>query len=68
MRIQGKLPEGHVVLCNRGHEEHSFIVRNLGISVECPRCGSTKLSTDLVTEYTLPQMLDDHAAKSEAGA
>ncbi len=53
VKIEGKLPEGHVVLCDNDHEEHSFIVQNLNVSVECPRCGTTALSTNLVTEYTL---------------
>ena len=53
VRIEGKLPEGYVVLCGNGHEEHSFVVQNLNVSVECPRCGMTALSTNLVTEYTL---------------
>ena len=53
VEIEGKLPEGYVVLCGNGHEEHSFIVQNLNVSVECPRCGMTAVSTNLVTEYTL---------------
>ncbi len=53
VKIEGKLPEGYVVLCDNGHEEHSFIVQNLNVSVECPKCGTTALSTNLVTEYTL---------------
>ena len=61
VRIEGKLPGGHVVLCGNGHEEHSFVVRNLNVSVECPRCGTTALSTSLVTEYTL-RVPDDRVA------
>ncbi len=53
MKIEGKLPEGYVVLCDNDHEEHSFIVQNLNVSVECLKCGTTALSTNLVTEYTL---------------
>ncbi len=53
MRIEGKLPEGYVVLCDNDHEEHSFLVQHLNVSVECPRCGTTALSTNLVTEFTL---------------
>ncbi len=53
MRIEGKLPEGYVVLCDNGHEEHSFLVQRLNVSVECPSCGTTGLSTNLVTEFTL---------------
>ncbi len=58
MRIEGKLPEGYVVLCDDGHEEHSFLVQNLNVSVECPRCGTTELSPNLVTEYTLRPRCD----------
>ncbi len=58
VKIEGKLPEGYVVLCDNGHEEHSFIVQNLSVSVECPRCGMTAVSTNLVTEYTLRARCD----------
>ncbi len=58
MRIEGKLPEGYVVLCDNGHEEHSFVVQNLSVSVECPKCGTTALSTDIITEYTLRARCD----------
>ncbi len=53
VEIEGKLREGYVVLCGNGHEEHSFIVQNLNVSVECPKCGMTAVSTNLVTEFTL---------------
>lgn len=51
MYLDGKIPEGYVVLCAPSGEAHSFIVRRLGPSVECPRCGRTALSTNLVTSY-----------------
>ncbi len=57
VRIEGKLPDGYVVLCDNDHEEHSFIVQNLNVSVECPRCGMTAVSTNLVTEYTLRRLV-----------
>ena len=63
MRIEGKLPEGYVVLCDNGHEEHSFIVQNLNVSVECPRCGMTAVSTNLVTEYTLRARYDQSVSR-----
>ena len=51
MEIDAKLAEGYVILCNSKAEEHVFIVRNLGPAVECPKCGSTALSSDLATDY-----------------
>ncbi len=58
VKIEGKLPEGYVVLCDNDHEEHSFLVQHLNVSVECPRCGTTALSTNLVTEFTLRTRCD----------
>jgi hypothetical protein len=51
MRIDARLPEGHVVLCVGGGGEHSFLVRRLGLSVECPHCGQTALSVHLVSDF-----------------
>ena len=51
MHIDAKLANGYVILCDRTGEDHVFIVRNLGPSVECPKCGSTALSGDLATEF-----------------
>lgn len=51
LSVVGKLPEGYVILCELGGEEHSFLTRTLGISVECPHCGATRCSADLAQEY-----------------
>jgi hypothetical protein len=51
MRIDARLPEGHVVLCNGGDSEHSFLVHRLGLSVECPNCGRIALSVHLVADF-----------------
>src|SRR5262245_40993466 len=51
LSIEGKLPEGYVIVCNRRGDEFSFLVRNLGLSVECPHCGTTVESTDLALQY-----------------
>lgn len=51
MRIDGRLPEGLVVLCPRC--DVAFLVPRLGLSVECPTCGATELGTDLMTEFLL---------------
>lgn len=51
MIVDAKLPEGYVVLCTRKHEEHVFLVKNLAPSFECPRCGNTALSVDLLTDF-----------------
>ena len=54
MFIDGKLPQGDVVICSHDHPTHSFLVRRLGLSVECPGCGCTALSTDLAAAFLAP--------------
>jgi hypothetical protein len=51
MYLDGKIPEGFVVLCAPNGEAHSFIIRRLGPSVECPHCGRTALSANLIAAY-----------------
>lgn len=53
MRIELRLSEGHRIRCAHGHV---FVVRALGPSVECPKCGETALSTDLATAFFVGQM------------
>ncbi|NNG03065.1 MAG: hypothetical protein HKM95_03070 [Inquilinus sp.] len=50
MHIESMSSNGYVIRCERGH---SFRVRTLGPSVECPKCGQTALSADLTTAYYL---------------
>jgi hypothetical protein len=54
MYIDGKVPEGYVVICAPARSdgpEHSFLCRRLGPSVECPMCGQIALSVDLVADF-----------------
>jgi hypothetical protein len=51
LSVAGKLPEGYIILCELDGDEHSFLAKKLGISVECPHCGATRCSTDLAQEY-----------------
>jgi hypothetical protein len=51
LSVIGKLPEGYIILCELDGDEHSFLRRTLGISVECPHCGTTRCSTELAQEY-----------------
>jgi hypothetical protein len=51
MILDGRLPQGYVVVCTNSSDSHSFLVRRLGPSVECPACGQTALSADLVQAY-----------------
>jgi hypothetical protein len=53
LTVVGKLPEGYIILCVLDGDEHSFLARNLGVSVECPHCGATRCSADLAHEYFL---------------
>ena len=63
MLIESRLSQGHKIRCAHGHV---FIVRSLGPSVECPKCGETALSTDLATAFYLEQMATPAiAAKSD---
>ena len=57
MIIDGRLPEGYVVVCSSSGDGHSFVVRRLGPSVECPRCGCTEISTTLAAEFVVKQSL-----------
>jgi hypothetical protein len=51
MYLDTRLPEGHVVVCVCAGEEHSFLVNRLGLAVECPNCGRTALSANLIDDY-----------------
>ena len=51
MRLDARLPEGNVILCTGHGDEHSFLVRRLGLSVECPKCGRIALSVDLIADF-----------------
>jgi len=51
MLIDDKLPEGYIVLCTESCRGQSFLVQNLGISIECPHCGHIALTSDLVAEF-----------------
>ena len=51
MRLDARLPEGNVILCTDHGDEHSFLVRRLGLSIECPKCGRIALSADLIAEF-----------------
>jgi hypothetical protein len=51
MILDGRLPQGYVVVCTNSGDSHSFLVRRLGPSVECPACGWTALSADLLQAY-----------------
>ena len=51
MRLDARLPEGNVILCTGHGDEHSFLVRRLGLSVECPNCGQIALSVNLIVDF-----------------
>jgi hypothetical protein len=50
-RLDARLPEGNVILCTGHGDKHSFLVRRLGSSVECPKCGRIALSVELIAEF-----------------
>ena len=49
--FDGRLPEGYIVVCGCDGAGHSFLVRRIGVSIECPKCGRTALTADLVADY-----------------
>jgi hypothetical protein len=51
MYLDARLPEGHIVICGCSGGEHSFLVHKLGLAVECPTCGRTALSTELIADF-----------------
>jgi len=61
LTVIGRLPEGYIVLCSVNGDEYSFLVKSLGISVECPHCGATRCGPELAAE----NYLDAEAAAAE---
>ena len=58
MVIRRKVRRGYEIDCNadcRKAHASGFVVANLGVSVECPRCGRTALSTDLISDFLVHQ-------------
>jgi hypothetical protein len=53
MSIEGKLPEGYVILCSGNGSEYTFLQHHLGLSVECPHCGTTSEGAALAMEFYL---------------
>ena len=51
MYLDDRLPEGYVVVCADAGAEHSFMLRRLGPSIECPKCGRTALPAGLLDAY-----------------
>jgi hypothetical protein len=53
MYLDERLSEGFVIVCvcAGGGGEHSFVMRGLGPSIECPHCGRTALSSQLIDAY-----------------
>ncbi len=69
MILDGRLPEGYVVLCVAdGDEQRSFLVQRLGPSVECPECGRTALSAPLVEDYYRRRQVGEPAHERSADA
>jgi hypothetical protein len=51
MYLDERLSEGFVIVCAGDGGEHSFVLRGLGPSIECPQCGRTALSSQLIDAY-----------------
>jgi hypothetical protein len=66
LSIVGRLPEGYIVLCRQDGEEYSFLVKALGISVECPHCGATRCGPELAAESYLESANGNRPARTPA--
>jgi hypothetical protein len=67
LSVVGRLPEGYVILCRLDREEHSFLAKALGISVECPYCGATRCSAELAQEYYVGKSLTARSTGGRSG-
>lgn len=65
MVIDGRLGNNWIVICACG--EHSFMVRRLGLAVECPRCGRLEPGPNMAAEYYLAQRKPGAAAGDASG-
>ena len=65
MYIDDKLEDGYVIVCGGDGDPHSFLVRNLSLSVQCPQCGKVSLSGELATEFFSRYYGDQTAAQLE---
>ena len=55
MYIDEQLAEGYVIVCGGHTDQHSFLVKNLSLSVQCPICGEVALSVELATDFVMRQ-------------
>lgn len=68
LAVVGRLPEGYVILCSQNGDEYSFLVKSLGISVECPHCGATRCGPELAAESYLEPATTDGDDSADAFA
>ncbi len=68
LSVVGRLPEGYVILCSQNGDEYSFLVKSLGISVECPHCGATRCGPELAAENYLEMEPTDAKGPDDAFA
>lgn len=55
MYIDEQLAEGYVIVCGGHSDQHSFLVKNLSLSVQCPTCGEVAMSVELATDFVMRQ-------------
>lgn len=69
LAVVGRLPEGYIILCNHNGDQYSFLVKSLGISVECPHCGATRCGPDLAADsYFETSAANDDASPTSVRA
>jgi hypothetical protein len=66
LAVVGRLSEGYIILCKHNGDEYSFLVKSLGISVECPHCGATRCGPELAADsyFETTAANDDGSAAS----
>ena len=68
MYIDEQLAEGYVIVCGGHSDQHSFLVKNLSLSVQCPICGEVALSVELATDFVMRQSGSGDRAPARAEA
>ena len=68
LSVVGRLPEGYIILCRQAGDEYRFLVKSLGISVECPHCGATRCGPELAAENYLDTETSDADGRRDAFA
>jgi len=56
--IEDRSSEGCLIVCASHPGGHRFLVERLCLTIECPKCGCTAISTLVVEEFAARQAFD----------